>query len=42
MSLVIIGPGNGLAPVRRQAITRINADLLSTKPIATNFSENLN
>ena len=30
MMWVTIGAGNGLAPVRRQAITPTNADLLST------------
>ena len=36
---VSIGSGNGLSPVRRQAITQTNADLLSTRPFGTNFSE---
>ena len=35
---VSIGSGNGLSPVRRQAITRTNADLLSIRTIGTNFS----
>ena len=39
MNWVIIGPGNGLSPVRRQAITLTNADVLSMTAIATNFSE---
>ena len=30
---------NGLAPVRRQAITWTNAGLLSIRPLGTNFSE---
>ena len=30
---------NGLSPVRRQAITWTNADLLSIGPLGTNFSE---
>ena len=34
-----IGPGNGLSPVRHQAITWTNADLLSFGPLRTNFSE---
>ena len=33
------GSGNGLSPVRRQAITWTNADLLSIGPSGTNFSE---
>ena len=37
--LVNIGSGNGLVPVRRQAITWINADLLTIRPLETNFSE---
>ena len=36
---VSIGPGNGLSPVRRQAITWTNADLLSIGLLGTNFSE---
>ena len=36
---VSIGPDNGLSPVRRQAITWTNTDLLSMKPLETNFSE---
>ena len=31
--------GNGLSPVRRQAITWTNADVLSIGPSGTNFSE---
>ena len=38
MNWVIIGSGNGLSPVRRQAITWTNADLLSIRPLGTNFS----
>ena len=34
-----IGSGNGLSPVRGQAITRINSDLLSTECLGTNFNE---
>ena len=33
------GSANGLSPVRRQAITWTNADLLSIGPLGTNFSE---
>ena len=36
---VSIGSGNGLSPVRGQAIIRNNADLLSIGPLGTNFSE---
>ena len=36
---VSIGSGNGLSPVRRQAITWTNAGLLSFGPLGTNFSE---
>ena len=36
---VSIGSDNGLSPVRRQAITWTNADLLSIGPFRTNFSE---
>ena len=39
MNWVNIDSGNGLAPVRRQAITWTNADLLSIGPLGTNFSE---
>ena len=39
MNWVIIGPGNGLSPVRHQAITWTNAGLLSIRPLGTNFSE---
>ena len=38
MNLVIIGPGNGLSPGRRQAITWTNAGLLSIGPLRTSFS----
>ena len=37
--LDITDSGNGLAPVWRQAITRTNADILSIRPLGTNFSE---
>ena len=37
---VSIDSGNGLSPVRRQALTWINADLQSIGPLETNFSEN--
>ena len=40
MNWVSIGSGNGLSPVRRQAITRTNAGLLSIGLLGTNFSEN--
>ena len=36
---VSIGSGNGLSPVRRQAITWTNGDLLSIGPLGINFSE---
>ena len=36
---ISIGSGNGLSSVRRRAITRSNADLLSIGPLWTNFSE---
>ena len=36
---VSIGSGNGLSPVRRQAITWTNAKLLSIGLLGTNFSE---
>ena len=36
---VIVASGNGLAPVRRQAITWINVNSLSIGPSRTNFSE---
>ena len=35
-----ITSGNGLSPVRRQAITWTNVDLLSIGPLGTSFSEN--
>ena len=38
-SVIDIGSGNGLSPVRRQAITWTNAALLSIRPSGTNFSE---
>ena len=34
-----LGSGNGLSPVRRQAITWTNADLLSIRPLERNLSE---
>ena len=37
----IIGPGNGLSPVRRQTITWTNAGLLSIRLKGTYFNENL-
>ena len=39
MNLVIIGSDNGLSAVRCQAITRINADVLSIRPPGTKFIE---
>ena len=36
---VINGSGNGLSPVRHQAITWTNADILSIRPLGTNFTE---
>ena len=39
MTLVIIGLGSGLSPVRHQAITWINNDLLSIKDLGTNLCE---
>ena len=39
---VIIGSGNGLSPVRCQAITWINAALLSIAHPGANFNEGLN
>ena len=36
---VFIGSGNGLLPVWHQAITYTNADLLSNRPLRTNFTE---
>ena len=39
MNWVIIGPGNGLSPVRRQAITWTNAGLTSVRLRGTYFSE---
>ena len=37
--LLNIGSGNGLAPVRRQAITWVNGDLLVIWLLEKNFSE---
>ena len=34
-----VSSGNGLSPVRRQAMTWTKADLLSTGPLTTNFCE---
>ena len=42
MTCVSIGSGNGLSPVRRQAITWTNADLSSIRPLGRTFSENSN
>ena len=39
MKWVGIGSGNGLSPVRRQAITWTSADFLSTGPLRKHFSE---
>ena len=39
LNWVIISSGNGLSPVRRQAIAWANGDLLSIGPLGTNFSE---
>ena len=39
LNWVSTGSGNGLSPVRRQAITWTSADLLSIRPLGTNFSE---
>ena len=36
---MIIGSGNGLSPVRRQAITWTDAALLSMEPLGTNFRD---
>ena len=41
MYWVNIGSGNGLSPVRRQAITRTNVDLLSIGPSGNKFQWNL-
>ena len=38
-NLTIIGPGKGLSPGRRRAITRPNATLLSFEPLGTNLNE---
>ena len=37
--MVIIGSGNGLSPVRWQAITWTNADLLLMERLGRNFGE---
>ena len=34
-----MGSGNGLSPIRRQAIIRTNAAILSIRPQGTHFSE---
>ena len=39
MNWVTIGPGNGLAPIRRQTITRTNNDVLLMTPLGTNANE---
>ena len=39
VNLISMASSNGLSPVRRQAITRSNADLLSIGPLGTNFRE---
>ena len=39
VSWIIIGTGNGLSPIRRQAITSTNAVLLSIGLLGTSFSE---
>ena len=39
MKWVSIGSGNGLSPVRRQAIIRPNSGLLSIGPLGTHFSK---
>ena len=36
-NFVIVGPGIGLPPVRRQAITWTYGDLLSVGPSETNY-----
>ena len=36
---VVIGSGGGLPPIRRQHITRTNADLMSLAHLETNFCE---
>ena len=40
-NLTIIGSDNGLSPVRRQAITWTNVEILLIGPLGTNFSEML-
>ena len=37
--LTIIGSGNGLPPVRQQAIIGTNAGILLIRPLGTNFSD---
>ena len=39
MNWVSVGYGNGLSPIRRQAITWTNAGLLSIGPLGTNLNE---
>ena len=39
LNCVSVGSGNGLPPLRYQAITWTNAGLLSNGPLGTNFSE---
>ena len=39
MNWVTTDSGNSLSPVRRQAITWTNADVLSIEPLGINFSE---
>ena len=39
LCLMNIGSGNGLSPVRRQAITWTNVDLLLVGTIGTNINE---
>ena len=40
MNKVSIGSGNGLSPVRRQAITQTNADILSIGPLRNKLQRN--
>ena len=40
--MIIIGSDNGLSRVRRQVITRDNADLLSIRPLKTKLALNYN
>ena len=42
MWYVCTGSGNGLSPIRHQAITWTNATLMSIGPLGTNFNEILN